>query len=119
MPGLGGLISLPAMPNTSTVRKFAISIDPDEAVDFAEHVDWFGKRLAPLGFKQAATYTFRYTDSECMMKVELKDSQDGYFVFLYVQAPDEHKFRAEAVANAFEAFVVDTSGTKRHTLKED
>ena len=107
------------MAHTTTVRKFAISIDPDEAVDFAEHVDWFADRLKPLGFKQAATYTFRYTDPECMMKVELKDSQDGYFVFLYVQAPDEHKFRAEAVANAFDAHVVDTAGTKRHSLKDE
>jgi len=103
----------------TTVRKFAISIDPEEAVDFAEPVDWFGKRLAPLGFKQSSIYTYRYTDAECMMKIELVDSQDGYFVFLYVQAPDEHKFRAESVANAFDAHVVDTAGTKRQTLKED
>lgn len=105
--------------STTTVRKFAISIDPEEAVDFAEPVDWFGKRLAPLGFQQGSTYTYRYRDAECMMKVDLVDSQDGYFVYLYVQAPDEHKFRAEAVAKAFDAFVVDTAGTKRHTLKDD
>jgi hypothetical protein len=54
-----------------------------------------------------------------MMKIELVDSQDGYFVHLYVQAPDEHRFRAEAVAEAFDAHVLDTSGTKRHSLKEE
>jgi hypothetical protein len=104
---------------TSTVRKFAISIDPQEPVDFAEGVDWFGQRLAPLGFEQHGTYSFRYRDPECMMKIELVDSQDGYFVHLYVQAPDEHRFRAEAVAEAFDAHVLDTSGTKRHSLKEE
>ncbi len=104
---------------TTTVRKFAVSIDPEEAVDFAESIDWFAKRLAPLGFQHTATYTYRYRDAECMMKVDLVDSQDGYFVYLYVQAPDEHKFRAEAVAKAFDAFVVDTAGTKRQTLKDD
>ncbi len=119
MLGPEDLISLSTMAMTSTVRKFAISIDPTEAVDFAEPVDWFGERLSPLGFKQSATYTYRYTDAECMMKIDLVDSQDGYFVYLYVQAPDEHKFRAEAVASAFDAHVVDTSGTKRHSLKDD
>jgi hypothetical protein len=104
---------------TTTVRKFAISIDPEEAVDFAEPVEWFGTRLQPLGFEHNGTYTFRYRDPECMMKIELRDSQDGYFVWLYVQAPDEHRFRAEGVAKAFEAHVVDTAGTKRHTLKDE
>lgn len=104
---------------TTTVRKFAISIDPTEAVDFAEPVEWFSQRLKPLGFEQTATYTHRYRDPECMMKVELVDSQDGYFVYLYVQAPDEHRFRAEAIAKVFDAHIVETSGTKRHTLKDD
>jgi Na+-transporting NADH:ubiquinone oxidoreductase subunit NqrF len=103
---------------TTTVRKFAISIDPDEAVDFAEGVDWFAQRLAQLGFEQSGTYTFRYRDAECMMKVELKDSQDGYFVYLYVQADDEHVFRASEVAKAFDAHIVDTAGTKRHSLRD-
>ncbi|HAT10557.1 MAG TPA: hypothetical protein DCS97_08195 [Planctomycetes bacterium] len=104
---------------TTTVRKFAISIDPTEAVDFAESVEWFGSRLKPLGFQQSATYTYRYRDPECMMKVDLVDSQDGYFVYLYVQAPDEHKFRAEGVAKAFDAHVVDTAGTKRVSIKDE
>lgn len=103
---------------TTTVRKFALSIDPEEAVDFAEHVDWFFERLKPLGFEQSGTYTFRYRDAECMMKIELSESQDGYFVYLYVQANDEHHFRAEDVAKAFDAFVVETAGTKRFTLKD-
>jgi hypothetical protein len=101
---------------TITVRKFAISLDPDEAVDFTESVDWFAGVLAKLRFERIGTYTFRFRDHECMMKVELSQSQDGYFCHLYVQAPDEHAFRAESVADAFEAHVIDTSGTRRHTL---
>ena len=103
---------------TTTVRKFAVSIDPDEAVDFAENVDWFLQRLSKLGFEQSGTYTFRYRDAECMMKIELKESQDGYFVYLYVQADDEHAFRATEVAKAFDAHIVDTAGTKRYSLKD-
>jgi hypothetical protein len=53
-----------------------------------------------------------------MMKVELTESQDGYFVYLYVQANDEHRFRAADVATAFDAHVVETAGTKRFTLKD-
>lgn len=104
--------------SSGTVRKFAISIDPEEAVDFAETVDWFGERLKPLGFEHNGTYTFRYRDPECMMKVELADSQDGFFLYLYVQAADEHNFRAQDVAKAFDAHVVETAGTKRFTLKD-
>ena len=101
-----------------TVRKFAISLDPTEAVDFAEQMDWFAKRLRPLGFEHGTLYTYRYTDAECMMKVELIESQDGYFAYLYVQADDEHVFRAEAVAEAFDAHVVEMAGTRRISLTD-
>jgi len=101
-----------------TVRKFAISLDPAEAVDFAEQRDWFAQRLRPLGFEHGTLYTYRYTDAECMMKVELIDSQDGYFLYLYVQAADEHVFRAESVAAAFDAHVVEMAGTKRVSLTD-
>jgi hypothetical protein len=104
---------------TTTVRKFGLSIDPDETVDFAEDVDWFKARLTQIGFEHNSTYTFRYRDAECMMKIELKESQDGYFAYLYVQANDEHLFRAKEVAEALEAYVVDTSGTKRYSLKDE
>jgi hypothetical protein len=103
----------------STVRKFAIGIDPAEAIDFTEQIAWFEKRLFPLGFKQGQTYIYRYSDIECMMKVELVSSQDGYFVYLYVQANDEHAYRAEAVAEVFNAHVLDASGTKRISLTDD
>ena len=99
-----------------TVRKFAISLDPVEAVDFAEPMHWFAKRLRSLGFEPGTLYTYRYADAECMMKVELVDSHDGYFAYLYVQADDEHVFRAEAVAEAFDAHVVETAGTRRVSL---
>lgn len=101
-----------------TVRKFAISIDPEEAIDFPQTVEWFAARLAPLGFEQVSTYTFRYTDSECVMKLELTESHDGYFAHLYVQAPDEHQYRAREVAEAFEAHVIDAPATKRLGLED-
>lgn len=96
-----------------TVRKFVISIDPTEAIDFQEPLGWFTNRLVPLGFKQGQTYGYRYFDAECLMKVELVDSQDGYFVYLYVQAADEHAFRAASVAEAFDAHAVEVAGTRR------
>ncbi|MCS6970790.1 MAG: hypothetical protein RMM29_00105 [Planctomycetota bacterium] len=101
-----------------TVRKFAISIDPEEPIDFPQPVEWFAARLAPLGFEQVSTYTFRYTDSECVMKLELSESSDGYFAHLYVQAPDEHRYRGLEVAQVLEAHIIDAPSTKRHGLEE-
>lgn len=97
------------MPPTASVRKFALSVDPDEIVDFAEKLDYFMPIFAELGFEQVGTYTFRYTDSECMIKAELQSSKDGYFVYLYVQALDEHAYRLIEVAEAFGASVIDRS----------
>ena len=99
-----------------TVRKFVISIDATEAIDFPEQLDWFATRLLQLGFELNQTYQYRYADPECMMKVELVASQDGYFVYLYVQAADEHAYRAKSVADTFEAHAVDAAGTKRISL---
>lgn len=92
---------------TASVRKFALSVDPDEIVDFAEKLDYFIPIFKELGFEQVGTYTFRYTDDECMIKAELQSSKDGYFVYLYVQAMDEHAYRLTEVADAFAASVID------------
>jgi hypothetical protein len=96
---------------TLTVRKFGISLDPEELVDFAEKIEYFGEVFSEIGFEQAGTYTFRYSDDECMMKAELQRSKDGYYVWVYVQAVDEHDYRVKEIADAFNAYVVD--GAKR------
>ena len=92
---------------TASVRRFAISIDPDEVVDFAEKLDFFNDTFAGLGFEKTGLYTFRYTDRECMIKGELQSSKDGYYLWMFVQAEDEHEYRLREVAEAFGACVVD------------
>ncbi|MCK6489049.1 MAG: hypothetical protein L6R48_12080 [Planctomycetes bacterium] len=94
---------------TVTVRKFAISPDPAEALDFTEPVDYFAGAFTELGFEHSGTYTFRYSDGECMMKAELTPSKDGYYLWMYVQALDEHGYRLEEVAEAFGAHVVENA----------
>jgi hypothetical protein len=94
---------------TASVRKFAISVDPDEIVDFAEKLDYFEDILKDLGFEQSGNYAFRYNDQECMIKAELLPSSDGYYLWMYVQAADEHAYRLQEIAAAFEANVVDRS----------
>lgn len=94
---------------TTSVRKFALSCDPDEIVDFAEKLDYFAPIFTGMGFEQVGTYTFRYSDDECMVKAELTQSKDGYFVYLYVQALDEHEYRLKEVADAFDAYIIDRS----------
>jgi hypothetical protein len=98
---------------TLTVRKFGISLDPEELVDFAEKMEYFQEQFSDLGFEQAGTYTFRYSDDECMMKAELQRSKDGYYLWAYVQAIDEHEYRMREIADAFGAYVVD--GSKKPT----
>ncbi len=44
-----------------------------------------------------------------MMKAELSRSKDGYFVWIYVQAMDEHAWRASEVADNLGAHLVDNS----------
>lgn len=92
---------------TLTVRKFGVSLDPQELVDFAEKMEYFQATFEELGFAQAGTYTFRYSDDECMMKGELQRSKDGYYLWVYVQAVDEHDYRVKEVADAFGAYVID------------
>lgn len=94
---------------TVTVRKFALSPDPDEVVDFTEGIDYFASALEDLGFKKTGTYVFRFSDNECMLKAELTPSKDGYYLWLYVQALDEHSYRLKEVAEAFGAHLVDNA----------
>jgi len=94
---------------TITVRKFAISLDPKEIVDFTHDLEYFTTILSELGFETTGTYTFRYKDQECMMKTELQRSKDGYYLWAYVQAQDEHEYRLQEIADAFDAHVVDGS----------
>ena len=94
---------------TVTVRKFALSPDPDEPLDFTEPIDFFSGHFEALGFEVSGTYTFRYSDSECMIKAELQRSKDGFFVWLYVQAMDEHAWRVQELTEAFNAHLVDST----------
>ena len=98
---------------TASVRKFALSVDPDEIVDFAEKLDYFAPLFKQIGFEPVGSYTFRYSDDECMIKAELQSSKDGYFVYLYVQAFDEHSHRLQEIADAFGAHVIDRSTIER------
>jgi hypothetical protein len=43
------------------------------------------------------------------MKAELQRSKDGYYLWAYVQAVDEHQWRVKEIADAFDAYVVDGS----------
>lgn len=85
--------------STASVRKFIISVDPDEALDFAEDLDYFESALTRLGLEKVGTYTFRYADQECMIKINLSESADGFFVYGYVQATSEHEYRLLQIAD--------------------
>src|SRR5271170_3796079 len=91
---------------TLAVHKFGISLDPKELIDFSEDLEFFADAFHELGFEQSGTYTYRYSDDECMMKAELQRSPDGYYLWMYVQAIDEHQYRAKEIADSFGAFVV-------------
>ncbi len=90
-----------------------MSVDPDEVVDFAEKLDWFAAIFKQLGFEQVGHYTFRYSDEECMIKAELQSSKDGYYLWAYVQAQDEHSYRLQEMAEAFGACIIDRSRIER------
>ena len=98
---------------TVSVRKFAISVDADEVVDFAEKLDYFEGVFSELSFEQTGHYTWRYSDPECMVKAELLPSRDGYFLWAYVQAEDLHEYRLREIADAFNAVVVDRARVAR------
>lgn len=97
--------------STLSVRKFAISLDPQHVVDFSQSLDYFAGVFQDLGFTPSGTYSFRYSDHECMVKIELQRSPDGYYLWAYVQAIDEHEYRIRECADAIGAYVV--SGGKK------
>ena len=97
---------------TVTVRKFALSPTAGEVLDFTEEVDYFDGTFGDLRFAKVGTYTYRYQDDECMMKAELARSKDGYYVWLYVQAMDEHAWRAHEIADTLSAHLVDNSAKR-------
>jgi len=97
---------------TQPVRKFAISIDPEEVVDFEEELPYFEETFREMGFEQVGAYKFRFSDRECTLTGELRSSRDGFEVWMLVQAPDEHEYRLEDVADAFGAYVIANSGTR-------
>ena len=41
-----------------------------------------------------------------MIKIDLKESQDGYFVSSYVQAEDEHKYRLQEIAEQLDGHII-------------
>jgi hypothetical protein len=94
---------------TVTVRKFALSPTAGEVLDFTEEAEYFDETLTELGFAKSGTYTYRYQDDECMMKTELSRSKDGFFVWVYVQAMDEHAWRAREVADNLGAHLVENA----------
>jgi hypothetical protein len=91
---------------TLAVHKFGISLDPKEMVDFSEKLEFFIDAFSDLGFAQSGTYSFRYSDDECMMKADLQRSPDGYYLWMYVQAMDEHEHRVKEIADIFGGYVV-------------
>lgn len=97
---------------TVPVRKFAISVDPEEVVDFEEPLSYFEETFAELGFEQVGNYKFRHSDREATITGELVSSRDGYELWMLVQAPDEHEYRIAEIAEYFGAYVVASSGTK-------
>lgn len=92
---------------TASVRKFAISPTPGEVLDFTEDLSWFDSTFAELGFGKTSTYVFRHQDRECMIKAELVRGPDGFICWLYVQAMDEHAYRAKEIAEALGAHLVE------------
>ena len=92
---------------TVSVRKFMLSIDPEELVDFAMPLDDIGATLSRLGFTSVGTYVWRYSDPECVIKAELTRSPDGFFLSAFVQAMSHHDYRIKELAEAFSAHLID------------
>lgn len=101
--------------NSANIRKFAISADPAEVVDFTEPLHWFDEVFATLGFEKMSTYRFRYRDEECSLSATLEPGGDGHEVWMVVQAPDEHAFRIEAVAQALTGHIIAASNTTAYS----
>jgi ATP-dependent Zn protease len=88
------------------VRKFAISVDPDEVVDFAESLSWFDEMFARMGLEKIGTYRFRYKDEECTISIDLNQGTDGYEVWATVQAEDDHEFRLQELVDEMDGYLV-------------
>lgn len=84
-----------------------MSPTPGEVLDFTEDLAWFDAAFAELGFSKSSTYVFRHQDRECMIKVELVRGPDGFICWLYVQAMDEHSYRAKEIAETLGAHLVE------------
>ena len=91
---------------TTKVRKFGISPTAGEVLDFSEEIGYFDTVFADMGFEKAGSYQWRYRDEECVLKVDLTRSKDGFHCWLTVQAMDEHEHRAQEVAQLLTAHLV-------------
>jgi FAD/FMN-containing dehydrogenase len=94
---------------TASVRKFLISVDPEEPLDYAEPLEYFEEVFTKLGLEKVGTYTFRYSDQECMIKINLAESADGFYVYGYVQATCEHAYRLEQIAEELGGAIMNPS----------
>ncbi len=104
------------MPLTnSSARRFAISVDREEVVDFVQSIGYFEEIFYDLGFEKVGAYRFRYKDEECALIANLESSTDGYEVWVTVQAPDNHAYRLREIAEAMNGFVLDNRHTANHT----
>jgi hypothetical protein len=103
--------------NTGRVRKFAVSIDPDEVVDFEEPLSYFEETLTNIGLDQVSTYRFRFKDEECTITADLEQSTDGYEVWLTVQATDLHEYRVQDIVEAFDAYLVSSYSGARTAVR--
>jgi hypothetical protein len=97
---------------TTSVRKFALSPTSGEVLDFTEDIAYFDEHFAELGFEKTTTYTWRFADNECVLKTELQRSKDGFYLWAYVQALDEHRWRLVEVADAFGAHIVEKTARR-------
>ncbi len=97
---------------TLSVRKFALSPTSGEVLDFTEDISYFDEHFLELGFEKTSTYTWRFADNECVIKGELARTKDGYNLWVYVQAHDEHRWRLTEIADAFGAHIVERAGRK-------
>jgi len=91
---------------TTKVRKFGVSPTEGEVLDFTEEIGYFDETFGGMGFEKAGTYTWRYRDEECVLKIDLTRSKDGFHCWLTVQAMDEHEHRALEIASTLHAHLV-------------
>lgn len=88
------------------VRKFAVSLDPDEIVDFEEPLSYFESVFSDLQLEQVSTYRWRIKDQECTITADVQQTSDGYEVWLTVQATDAHEHRVAEIVDEMDAFLI-------------